>query len=422
MNSLKYAKILFCICLLTVGLLEDRALSEPAQSDPAQSTVEDIGRENPFAAIQRNIKPTPQKLVQPSQLVEISPELFLETITLKFLNAKNLEIVIKSMFSTYGSVAADESTNSLIVCDTKEDVARILAEIKKIDRRPKQIVVEVVILDVQLKDDTEIGINWDLLSNKRYDIGYRQNFTTSRLKSNIESAATEGDATAFNTTGLGGEFSVISGTIRNVIHMIQQKRDAEIIASPRAMMVSGRSANIKAVEEIPYEELSDTATGGANALTSTEFKEVGVNLDVTATITDGNDIFLIVDTEQNVKTSESLGGVPVVDTRKANTSLLLKDSQIVVLGGLRRQKKTKEVDQIPILGDLPIIGELFKNTKTVINNSELIVLLSPHIYKGEPIPDEAMAKYNEIKNKRMLSIPDEKGKKVRELMNKELKF
>ena len=80
------------------------------------------------------------------------------------------------------------------------------------------------------------------------------------------------------------------------------------------MVVSGGTANIKAVEEIPYEEVIDTSYGGAGALTSTEFKEVGVNLQVTATVTDGNNIFLTVDTEQNVRTGESERGVPVVDT------------------------------------------------------------------------------------------------------------
>lgn len=175
-------------------------------------------------------------------------------------------------------------------------------------------------------------------------------------------------------------------------------------------MVSGQSANIRAVEEIPYTEVTGTAQGGSNALTSTQFKNVGVNLQVTATITDDNDIFLTVDTEQNVKTGESTKGVPVVDTRKANTSLLLKDSQIVVMGGLRRQEKTKGIDQIPILGDLPIVGELFKNTNTVINNSELIVLLSPHIYKDEAVPEEAMNKYNELKNRAMLTLPNNNKK------------
>jgi hypothetical protein len=174
------------------------------------------------------------------------------------------------------------------------------------------------------------------------------------------------------------------------------------------MMLSGETADIKSVEEIPYSEVSDTAAGGAGALTSTKFKDVGVNLQVSGAITDGNNIFLTVDTEQNVMTSESMTGVPVVDTRKATTSLLLKDGQIVVIGGLRRQQTTKEVDQIPILGDIPLIGLLFKYTNTVVLNTELIVFLSPHIYKeGEPIPEDMMSKYNEITDKPMLLMPEE---------------
>jgi type II secretory pathway component GspD/PulD (secretin) len=72
------------------------------------------------------------------------------------------------------------------------------------------------------------------------------------------------------------------------------------------------------------------------------------------------------------------------------------------MGGLRRQEKTKQVGRIPLLGDFPIIGGLFKSTNTVTNNSELIVLISPHIYKGEPVPHEAIAKYNELKDGSLL--------------------
>ncbi len=151
--------------------------------------------------------------------------------------------------------------------------------------------------------------------------------------------------------------------------------------------------------------MTDTSDGGAGALTSTEFKEVGVKLDVKAILVDANSIFLTVDAEQNVKTGESNTEVPIVDTRKAHTSLLLEDGQVVIIGGLRRQERTEEIDQIPILGDLPIIGALFKSTNTIVKNSELIVFLSPHIYKGEPISKEAMAKFEEIKDRPMLSLP-----------------
>ncbi|MCK5505224.1 MAG: type II secretion system protein GspD, partial [Thermodesulfovibrionia bacterium] len=293
-------------------------------------------------------------------------------------------------------------SNSLIVCDTKENLEKILTQIKKADRTPKQIMVEVVILDVQLDDDTEIGTDWDRIFKPTYDTGYRQNFTTSRLGSTIEDATNIGNATAFNTTGLGGAFSIISGTIRNVVHLIQEKRNVEILASPRVMTVSGQSAYIEAIDEIPYQESSQSSEGGT-VLTYTEFKLVGTKLNVSPVLTDGNDILLTVDAEQNIQVGTTTP--PRVDTRKAKASLLLKDGQVVILGGLRRQEKTKEVDQIPILGDLPIIGALFKNTNTVIKNSELIVFLSPHIYKGEPIDKEAMAKFREITDRPMLSLP-----------------
>ncbi len=407
MNKPKYVKIIFCACLLTAGVCHHRAQSQPVQSKAEPSSTLDVGRDNPFAKLPEKKDPTPQEVFQSSQPVEEMPELFLETITLKFLDAQNLIQATANMLSKYGSMAMNQKDNSLIICDTKENLAKILAEIKKADKTPQQIMVEVVILDVQLDDDTEIGINWDILSDKTYDIGYRQNFTT-RLSSTIESAANIGNATAFNTTGgPAGNFSVISGTIRNVVHLIQQKREVEILASPRVMMVSGESANIEAVDEIPYQEISSTAEGGT--LTYYSFKLVGVKLQVSATLTDGNDILLTVDAEQNVQVGTTTP--PRVDTRKAKTSLLLADGQVVILGGLRRQEKTKEVDQIPILGDIPLLGLLFKSTDTVVKNSELIVFLSPHIYKGEPIPDDEMAKFNEMKDRPMLSVPNEGEKK-----------
>jgi type II secretory pathway component GspD/PulD (secretin) len=207
-----------------------------------------------------------------------------------------------------------------------------------------------------------------------------------------------GNGTAYNTVGLGGEFSVVAGSVRSILHLIQQKRDVEILASPRALVVSGQTATIKAVEEIPYEEVIDTATGGKSAMTSTKFKEVGVTLEVEAIVTDGNNIFLTVQTSQNVRMGESGRGVPVVDTRQANTSLLLRDSQTVIIGGLRREEKTKQTNQVPFLGDLPLIGILFKSVRTVTTHSELVVLLSPHIYIGGPVPSEITAKLNAMQS------------------------
>jgi type II secretory pathway component GspD/PulD (secretin) len=411
-----YTGALFCFLIIMASLMP---VGVQAAAD-RQFVQVDLGRENPFAQLIVEKKPEPSerlsKPVPDAPEEEVLPELFVESITLKFLDAKNLKNVIDTLSSKYGRISVDSKNNSLIVCDTKENLEKILAQIRKADRTPQQIMVEVVILDVKLDDDTEIGINWDILSDSIYDIGYRQNFTTLRLHSTIEDDTTRGNATAFNTTGSGGEFSVVSGTIRNVVHLIQEKRDVEILASPRVMMVSGGSANIEAIEELPYQEITQSTGGGggAAAITSTQFKEVGIKMKVDALLVEDNNILLSVDAEQNVKTSENTAAVPIVDTRKARSSLLLKDGQIVIFGGLRRQEKTKETTQIPILGDIPLVGLLFRNTDTVVRNSELVVFLSPHIDRGEAIPADVMAKHDEITRKPLLKLPsDMRHKKSR---------
>ncbi len=417
MNKPKFAKKIPTCIILTICAGYCLTQSQPVLS--AQSKVLAVGRENPFADIPRVVQPVSTAVVQSLETAEEEkPDLFVQTVMLKFLDAESLRDAINGMTSTYGTITINVKNNSLIVCDTKENLERILTEIKKADKIPRQIMVEVVIVDVQLSDDTEIGVNWDFLSENRRNVIYRQNFTT-RLGSTIEEAETIGNATAFNTIGLGGDFSVINNDIRNVISMLQQKKDVEILASPRVMVVSGKTASIESVRELPYNEIVDTSMGGS--MSSTRFKKVGVTLNVTATLTDENLIFLNVNSEQNVTVGESVTNVPIVDTRNTRSEVLLKDGQVVIIGGLRRKEITKQVNQIPILGDIPLIGLLFKYINTVVYNTELIVFLSPHIYtESEPVPEEAMEKYWEIKERPMPSLEKVKEAK-RQLLIEDFK-
>jgi len=411
MNKPKYAKIILCCVISTIGVWYALAKSQPVLG--AKSKTSAVGRDNPFAGIPRVVKAASPSVLQTLGPQQESPELSVQTIMLKFLDAKSLKEAIGNMSSPYGTITTNVKNNSLIVCDTKENLAKILSEIKKADKTPRQIMVEVVIVDVQLSDDTEIGVNWDLLSNEMYDLSYRQKLG-SRLGSTAEDTDTIDDTTAFNTAGIagatGGYLAVISGTIRNTIHLLQQKKDVEILASPRVMVVSGKAASIEAIRELPYNEITDTAAGGVGALTSTKFKKVGVTLNVTATLTDEDLIFLTVNSEQNAVAGESDTEVPIIDTRKTKSEVLLKDGQVIIIGGLRQKEITKQTNQVPILGDIPLIGLLFKYTNTVVYNTELIVFLSPHVYQeGEPIPEDAMAKFKEIKERPMPSL-EKKGK------------
>ncbi|MGD0786025.1 MAG: hypothetical protein ABR969_09455 [Sedimentisphaerales bacterium] len=403
----KYKKLLFAAILLSILSLTRviQGASEPSID------LNEITKNNPFMQLTSSPNRT-----HAEKVIAEKPDLEVNSISLKFLDAKSLKSSIEPMLTTYGKMEPDSKGNTLIICDTNENLAKILKQIRKIDRKPDQIMIEVVILDVKLDNDTQIGVDWDLLTTNDHDAIFRQNLS-SRVGSTIRSSDNIGNATAFNTTGTGSDLALLwANDIRTVIHTLQQKNNVEILASPRVMVVSGQTASIEAVEEIPYSNQSDTSNGGA--LTSTEFKNVGVKLTVGATLTDDKLILLNVNTEQSVKTGSSVvttggSGVPIVDTRKMQSSLLMNDGQILVIGGLRRKETQKQTSQLPLLGDLPIIGYAFKNDDTTYNSSELLVLLSPHI-NGEKTTDAQMQKFNEITQRPLLIIPETEERKKEE--------
>ena len=412
----KHKKLFLAVILMGLAAIVQAAGEQ-------EIDINSITQSNPFARFTAAKQQTATAATAASPAVS-KPDLFVDTVTLKFLDAGSLKSSIEPMLTTDGKMVSDAKGNSLIICDTNENLARIIAQIRKVDRKPEQIMIEVVLVDVKLNHDTEFGISWDMLTNDLKNTAtFRQNLGFSnRLQSTVGSSTIGTDTTdnvangtAYNTTGTGSDFWLISGDIRNVIHALQEKNNIEILASPRVMVTSGKTASIESVEEIPYQQQSDTSNGGQ--LTSTQFKNVGVKLNVTATLMDDTSILLDTATEQSAYTGKLLG-VPTVDTRRIQSSLLLKDSQILVIGGLRRKETQKQTNQLPILGDLPLIGLAFKATDTIENSSELLVLLSPHIYKGEKPTQEQMNKYNEITQRPLLTIPkdeaDEKEKSKKE--------
>lgn len=395
MNKSLYAKIAFCIVSLNVVFWYGLAPAQPVSSESEQSTVE-VGRGNPFANFISDGKSTAQKVSETSQMVEGKPGLFVETVTLKFLDAKSLKPVIASMSSDYGSISIDDKSNSLIVCDTKENLEKIRAQIRNADKTPEQVMIEVVILDVQLGDAAEIGVDWERFFETIRDQNYIQTLIPATLTS-------------------GGTLTLTKNNIIGIVQALQQVRNVEILASPRILVTSGQEAFIQTIEEIPYRELTES-TGGetGNFITSTEFKEAGITLKVKATVAnDQNDrkILMTVEPEQSINTGQAAveagnqgTTVPVVDKRKAKTTLLMEDGQVLVMGGLRKKETRITRNQIPLLGDIPIVGFLFSYDKKDVKHTELVVFISPHL-ESEPISEEAMKKFNELREKPLLSLP-----------------
>ncbi|MCD6393778.1 MAG: type II secretion system protein GspD [Planctomycetes bacterium] len=381
----RLSRVFWLVLALVFCLPISPASSQRSNSD---TTLESVGKENPFEVVRPIIdakKALIAKMVRPSNdtleqqpVVEIIPDRNMQMVMLKFLQADSVEPVATNLLSEYGMISIDSATNSIIVCDTPEKLQMIIAEINKIDKTPQQVMIEVVIVDVKLEDETEIGVDWAHPGGK----------------GNIFTQTLAGAAS-------GMDFTFLHNGIDISVKALQQVRDVKILASPRIMVLSGESALIQTVEEIPYTELIDSTEGGSG-LTTTEFKEVGVTLDVSVLVTDEQRIKLTVSPQQSVDTGrtgvDSNNTTPIIDIRRAMTTLLMDDGQVAVLGGLRRRNLKNSIDKIPLLGDLPLVGFLFSNDKIEIEHTELVVFLSPHIHKGEPLTEREMEQFNELRN------------------------
>lgn len=400
MNNAK--PLIMLVCLITLIGANTGQTPLKAQNRADEASLEAVGKENPFQLVKPIVEATrnqSRRVLRPANdqaaeqiVIEETPDLFIETVMLKFLQAQSLEPIVTSLSSPNGTVAIDPETNSIIIADTAERIERILEQIRKADRTPQQVMIEVVIADVQLADETEIGVNWASIAGRGDTQSYEQT-----LVSTLAASGTS-----------GGDFSFLTDGIDVTLHALQQVSNVEILASPKVMVVSGQEASIQTVEEIPYQEQSDTSAGGS--LTSTQFKNVGVTLTVTAFVTDDGKIKLKAVPEQSVNTGRfgqsNQNSVPIINTRRASTTLLMEDGQVVVIGGLRSRNKRNTVDKIPLLGDLPIVGFLFSDDKVEIEYSELVVFLSPHIYKDEPLTEEQIKRFNELKDSPTLQFEE----------------
>lgn len=320
-------------------------------------------------------------------------QMAVQTVMLKFLRAENLKDLVSGMLSPAGKVSIDAATNSLLLCDLPDYLERIVSEVRQADRMPEQILIEVVIADVMLVDDTEIGVNWQFL------LGGAEGRGTTSKQVLLDTFDTSTPATA------GMDLTFLNGDLTATLHALQQQRHVELLATPRIVVLSGQEAEIKTVEEIPYTETSDTSGGGT--LTSTKFKEVGVTLTVKAVVTDERKIQMTIQPKQNVTSGKSSTNVPIVNTRQARTTLLVEDGQVIVLGGLRRKDTLITTQKVPVLGNLPLLGILFSSERKEKTNSELLIMLAPHLNKGyEPTPEQG-EQYQTFHREPMLKIAPE---------------
>jgi len=269
--------------------------------------------------------------------------------------------------------------------------------IEEIDRITPQILVEARIYDITSKDRLDLGVKWEAGTNTTYGAdgqptaGNRDPFIASGFTGTT--AKTESTTAAIRFGSLNQKIDVDM-----MLKAQQENIDAKLLANPRVLVLDNEKAAIKIISEIPYQQLTESALGGS--IGTTAFREVGVELDVTPHLTREDMIRLRLKPKFSVVTGEvTVAGVgvsypqPVVDRREADTTLLIKNGQTVVLGGLRKKEATKQVNKIPWLGDLPLVGLLFRFTGEETVTSELVVFITPRIVEQGVMTDTEQTQF-----------------------------
>ncbi|MBT1064257.1 type IV pilus secretin PilQ family protein [Bowmanella sp. Y26] len=331
-----------------------------------------------------------QRLQSQQQVADLAP-LKSETIQINYAKAAEMATILKSgeggILSARGTVNVDNRTNSLLIRDSQEYVEEAKAMVKQLDIPIKQVLIESRMVTVRDNVDEQLGVRWGFSDQQDTDgvSGSLEGAQTiaggvipdlaNRLNVNLPVAGTSAGRIGFHIAKLA------DGTILDLeLSALEQENKGEIIASPRITVANQHEAYIEQGTEIPY--VQATSSGA----TSVEFKKAVLSLKVTPHITPDNRIILDLVVTQDTRgdtVQTSTGPAVAIDTQEISTQVLVENGETVVLGGIFQQNLIKAVSQVPLLGDLPLVGNLFKNSRDFNEKRELLIFVTPRIMTNQ---------------------------------------
>ena len=335
---------------------------------------------------------------------------FTQVFRLNYLNANDVKSTIDAIRGAAGRKGVsnvDTKSNALIVTDTREGLQQIETLLPTLDRKPQQVDIEAKIVEVTLSDQTDMGIAWSF--NRTAGGGNFFGAATDSKQSSISpgqggplsgsgapsdpniNVAAPSLGNPYGGTGVNlsvnpASFGQVAFTflhqeaayaLATSISALATKNKAKVLSSPHIVTLNNEAATINVVDQTPY-QVSTVNQGVVS--NSVAFVNPGIKLAVKPTINADRQITLKVTPEvSNAGATPFPGGPPILQTRNADTTVLLKDGETIAIGGLIKETTQKIVIGIPLLMSIPVLGNLFKTTQDIKARTELIVFLTPRI-------------------------------------------
>ncbi|BEE02359.1 type IV pilus secretin PilQ [Aeromonas dhakensis] len=333
-----------------------------------------------------------QQLESRNQVADLAP-LYTEYLQINYAKASEVAALLSSestkLLSAKGAVSVDERTNVLVVKDTADVISSIKRMLDILDIPVKQVVIEARMVTIDDGFDEALGVRWGVTKNDGHG-----NSTSGTIEGNDGSGNNNGGSTITRpgvddrlnvnlpVTNAAGTLAfqvarLANGTLLDLeLSALEKESKAEIIASPRVTTANQKPALIEQGTEIPYVESSSSGA------TSVTFKKAVLSLKVTPQITPDNRVILDLTVTQDTKgetVPTGTGDAVSINAQSITTQVLVNNGETLVLGGIYQQTITNDVTKVPLLGDIPGLGVLFRKTTSANKKRELLIFVTPKI-------------------------------------------
>ena len=284
------------------------------------------------------------------------------------------------------SVVADNANRMLLITATRDEYTRIAGILERIDVPPDQVLLEATIAEVTLNDELRYGLRWFFQDGQQ-----RRQFTFTDILVGAVAPTFPGFSYFFN--GLNTQIA---------LDALSAVTDVNIVSSPTLTVLDGRQATLQVGDEVPIitQQVVGVQDPDAPVVNSVTYRNTGIILSIVPTIQEEGRVVLEIEQEVSEvgATTSSTINSPTIQQRRIATTVVVDDGESLAIGGLMQDRSSRGVDQVPILGDVPLLGNLFKSKRDTVRRTELLIVMTPRIVRDtnqvRQIADEFRGKLN----------------------------